>query len=255
MTQALAGPGDPDVEQPALLLDGLGVSAIVIGSSPSEQPTRKTVSHSRPLAAWNEASVTPLTVGACWAEARSSSSRTSAGSRPRGRGRTGRRRAPRARTATPTARGPRRRSWRLAVQPAPSSTSRARSGSGTDRRRTGPPRASGRWRRAPPCGRRTARRPGRGRGCRARPARSRRTRSGRWCGTAPRSPTAGAPRDQRAMRVATVGRLVGVVVGDDELGRGPVGALRPQLDRARAPLAPGPRSTRLASPTTWGVER
>ena len=54
------GPGDADVEQPALLLDLLvGRARTWIGSVPSTRPTRKTASHSRPLAACSEASVTP----------------------------------------------------------------------------------------------------------------------------------------------------------------------------------------------------
>ena len=44
--------------------------------SPSLSPTRNTASHSRPFAACRDASVTPSTAGACWADARSSSSAT-----------------------------------------------------------------------------------------------------------------------------------------------------------------------------------
>ncbi len=44
--------------------------------SPSLSPTRNTASHSRPFAACSDARVTPWTVGACWAAARSSSSLT-----------------------------------------------------------------------------------------------------------------------------------------------------------------------------------
>ena len=43
---------------------------------PSTSPTRKTASHSRPLAACSDARVTPSTVGACWASARSARSPT-----------------------------------------------------------------------------------------------------------------------------------------------------------------------------------
>ena len=53
-------------------------SAWLIGSVASARPTRYTASHSKPLAACSDASVTPCTVGGCRASARSLSSATSA---------------------------------------------------------------------------------------------------------------------------------------------------------------------------------
>ena len=65
-TPAGPGPGDADVEQPALLLDlgrGLGVAD---RQRPLVHPARKTHPHSRPFAACSVASVTPSATGACW---------------------------------------------------------------------------------------------------------------------------------------------------------------------------------------------
>ena len=45
--------------------------------------------------------------------------------------------------------------------------------------------------------------------------------------------------DGRGDAVRDLGRLVGVVVGHDELGRRPLRPLRPQLDGAGAPLSAG----------------
>ena len=47
-----------------------GQIAWLIGRLPSWTPMRNTASHSRPLAAWNEARVTPRSSGACLAAAR-----------------------------------------------------------------------------------------------------------------------------------------------------------------------------------------
>ena len=91
---------------------------------PSVTPTTKTASHSRPLAACSDARVTPSTVGACWASARSSSSATKSRSVAPGR-------------AAPS-----------------SSASRASAASDSQRSRTAPPPAGGwptsRLRTAPP---------------------------------------------------------------------------------------------------------
>ncbi|SHY21905.1 Uncharacterised protein [Mycobacteroides abscessus subsp. abscessus] len=50
-----------------------------MGRVPSASPTRNTASHSRPLAACSDASVTPCTVGGWRASARTRSSRTRPG--------------------------------------------------------------------------------------------------------------------------------------------------------------------------------
>ena len=61
--------------QAALIVTlGVGVFAYAVGSVPSARPTRKTASHSRPLAECSDASVTPSTVGACCCSARLASS-------------------------------------------------------------------------------------------------------------------------------------------------------------------------------------
>ena len=78
--EPLPGPGDPDVEQPALLLQLRRASSRTWSAAcPSASPTRNTASHSRPLAECSEASVTPSTVGACCCSARRASSSQNAG--------------------------------------------------------------------------------------------------------------------------------------------------------------------------------
>ena len=113
---------------------------------PSVSPTRNTASHSRPLAACSEARVTPSTVGACWASARSSSSATRSRQGGAGlRGRRSPRRAAPGRPATPSGPGPRpepaggsaRPAARSRARPAPAAGRSTASSSRRRRRRAG----------------------------------------------------------------------------------------------------------------------
>ena len=255
--EPLAGAGHPDVEQPALLLDrlgrvGHGDGQEAVGAADEE--------HGIPLQALRRVQRRErdalhrggVLLGGALLELGDEHRHPSLWVAGRGR-----RPAPPARRATPSARGRRRRSSgpRASSRRRGARRARGRAAAPT-RRRTGRRRAGGRWRRGPPCGRRTAPRRGPGRGCRARPGRSRRTRSGRSCGTARRSPTAGARR-RRARRCgsATSAASSGSLSATTSSGAGPSGRCARSSTAPERRCPPGPRRTRLASDTTWGVER
>ena len=201
------------------------------------------MSHSRPLAAWNDARVTPLHRGRVLGrgallelahEGRESGVGLE-GVQVVGQRRQGAQRLPP--VAGRAAAGGRPASSR----PRAARRARGRAAAPT-RRRSGPPRAAARWRRGPPCARRTARRRARGRGCRARPAPTRTPSLWPLVRKSTAISDGGWPCARRghAMRVATVAASSGSLSATSSSGVGPSGRWARSSTEPERRWPPGP---------------